>query len=267
LALDDSGTRHPTHKVGRKAKHGNDWFALGGVIFSENDEARIRDLHGVFCENWQIEHPLHSSEIRAKSNNFSFVGLLEAAEQHRFYEELYCLMRDLPVFGMSCVIDRPGYCDRYLAKYEEGKRWLLCQSAFSIVVERSAKWVHRKGGKMRVYVERADKKTDRRLKDYYSDMKANGMPFAKETSKGYEPASDKFLSQTLYEFRTKKKSSPLMQLADLFLWPQCIGGYDADNRPYKRLRNDHKLLDCQIKAEDVSKLGIKYYCFDRKKPS
>jgi hypothetical protein len=32
LYLDDSGTRHPSKKPGKKAAHGFDWFALGGVL-------------------------------------------------------------------------------------------------------------------------------------------------------------------------------------------------------------------------------------------
>ena len=42
LYLDDSGTRRPTNKPGKKAEHGYDWFALGGVLLREEDEEPAR---------------------------------------------------------------------------------------------------------------------------------------------------------------------------------------------------------------------------------
>lgn len=51
----------------------------------------------------------------------------------------YCLMRDAPVIGLACVIDWPGYNKRYAEKYAEN-RWMLCKTAFSVVVERAAKF-------------------------------------------------------------------------------------------------------------------------------
>jgi hypothetical protein len=36
--LDDSGTRHPDHKQGKRAAHGYEWFALGGILVKEEDE-------------------------------------------------------------------------------------------------------------------------------------------------------------------------------------------------------------------------------------
>jgi hypothetical protein len=38
---------------------------------------------------------------------------VEKAERDRFYEELYQFMRDAPVVGLACVVDRPGYNHRY----------------------------------------------------------------------------------------------------------------------------------------------------------
>ncbi|SDW18447.1 Protein of unknown function [Litoreibacter albidus] len=263
LCLDDSGARHPTRKVGRQAEHGYDWFALGGILFDEDKEKMIRQNHRVFCEKWSLEVPLHSSEIRARASNFAFIRTLETREQSRFYEELYCLMRDIPVHGMACVIDRPGYNARYLKKYDEDKRWLLCKSAFNICVERAAKIASTNDAKLRVYIERADKKTDRLIKEYFIEMREQGMPFAKETSKKYAPSSTVDLAHSLYEFRTKAKSSPLMQLADLYLWPLCMGGYNSECRPYKRLSEDEKLVDNMISEAEKNSLGIKYYCFDK----
>ena len=42
--IDDSGTRRPA-RPGTCAKHGHDWFALGGVMINEEDEDHVRTLH------------------------------------------------------------------------------------------------------------------------------------------------------------------------------------------------------------------------------
>jgi hypothetical protein len=73
-------------------------------------------------------------------------------------------------------------------------------------------------------------------------------------------AADSF-SNSLYEFRFKEKSSPLMQIADLYLWPICIGGYDRKNRPYSRLVEAGKLVECRLPADRIAELGTKYFCF------
>lgn len=253
--MDDSGTRHPTRNPGRRPEHGHDWFALGGVLFLEEDEKLIREAHDAFVEEWSITSPLHSSEIRARSNSFSFVGKLSAKEQTRFYEELYCMMRDIPVIGLSCVIDRPGYCERYLHKYSEAERWEICKTAFCISVERATKYAVSLKRTLRVYIEKSDKKTDARVKAYYEELKEQGK------SKAYNPVEQTDFKSSLYEFRVKAKSSPLMQLADLYLWPQCIGGYDCKNRPYMRMLSDKKLIDGLLEEHEIRSLGIKYSCF------
>lgn len=266
LCLDDSGTRHPTRNPGRKPAHGNDWFALGGILFEEDNESEIRELHTQFCSRWKITAPLHSSEIRAKASAFSFVGKLTDSDQIAFYEELYLLMKHIPALGFGCVVDRPGYNARYLKMYRESERWLLCKSAFAISIERSAKFVSERGGRLRVYVERSDPRTDRMMRGYYNCLKQEGMPFSKKNSEKYNPVDSLYLKETLFEFRVKNKTSPLMQFADLFVWPIAMGGYNQECRPYARLKEDRKLLDSIVAEEKLEALGIKYYCFDKKKP-
>jgi hypothetical protein len=79
---------------------------------------------------------------------------------------------------------------------------------------------------------------------------------------GYAPLTAEQLKETLYEFRVKKKTSPIMQLADLFAWPISIGGYHKSNVTYKRLVDDKKLIDCHLPAADIATLGIKYSCWE-----
>lgn len=89
------------------------------------------------------------------------------------------------------------------------------------------------------------------------------MPFAKDNSGKYVPLTSEDFEKTLYEFKPKLKSSPMAQLADLFLWPICMGGYHASNRPFKRLMKDGKLIECHLPEENWPMLASKYSCFEK----
>lgn len=261
LYMDDSGTRHPDRKQGRKPKHGGDYFSLGGILVARQDEDVARKMHADFCERWNITAPLHSSEIRARSKNFAFIGTLNDSEQDRFREELYCFMRECPVIGIACVIDRPGYNERYTKLYGKD-RWSLCKTAFCVCVERAAKYAAGNNAKLKVFPEQSDKNSDRMLRSYYDGLRQLGMPFDAQNSAPYAPMEQTNLNSILSDFKLKQKSSPMAQLADLYLWPMCMGGYDRMNRPYKRLVDDKKLIDCLLTEEQKPMLGIKYSCWD-----
>jgi hypothetical protein len=261
LYLDDSGTRYPDHNPGRLPKHGHDYFALGGVLIRDSAEEIARQLYEKFCEKWSINYPLHSVEIRGKNEKFSWVGKLSDDQQKNFYEELYLLMSQSPLLGIACVIDRPGYNQRYQEKYGQN-RWLLCKTAFTVLVERAAKYVDTQGCRLRVLPEKCNKKEDKALKAYYDSLKNEGMPFNSSNSGKYQPLSGTDFSRILYEFKLKEKTSPLVQVSDLFLWPMAMGGYHKNNWTYKRLLEDRKLIDCLYDEGEVPHLGIKYSCFD-----
>jgi Protein of unknown function (DUF3800) len=259
--IDDSGTRHPDHEPGKRAAHGYDWFSLGGILIRDEDEDRARQLYANFVVSWPINSPLHSSEIRGRTEGFHWLEDREKAERDRFYEELYQLIRDAPVVGLACVIDRPGYNHRYKERYAN-ERWSLCKTAFNIAVERAAKYAHSLGYRLRVSPERCNKAEDRLIRGYYDDLIREGTPFAKDNSEKYGPLTSAQFREILYEFKPKFKSSPMVQLADLYLWPLCMGGYHASNRTYERLKQDGKLIDCLLDADDCPTLGTKYSCFD-----
>jgi len=261
LYMDDSGTRQPDRNPGRCPGHGHDWFGLGGVLIRQEDEEEARALHAHFCERWKISYPLHSAEIRNRSGNFAWVGTLTQDQRQQFIDELYQLMFRSPIIGISCVIDRPGYNHRYRERYGR-QRWDLCKTAFAICVERAAKYAGRDYFKLNVFVERGDTKTDRRMKEYYTTLRTQDSPFSADSSSIYEPLSTQELRETLYDFKVKCKDSPVMQLADLYLWPMCIGGYDKNNRTYKRLKSDRKLIDCLLAEDEIPALGIKYSCWN-----
>jgi len=201
--LDDSGTRHPDHDPGKRPAHLRDWFALGGVLVNEEDEDAAREIHGAFCSRWGISDPLHSVEIRGKTEKFHWLSQLAECEKLRFYEELYQVMRKAPLTGLACVIDRPGYNTRYREMYK-AKRWLLCKTAFAVVVERAAKEAIPNKRKLRIMPEKSNKREDRLLKRYYEDLRKGGMPFATDTSIKYTPLTAHQLRVTLHEFRIKR---------------------------------------------------------------
>ncbi|MBF0153099.1 MAG: DUF3800 domain-containing protein [Magnetococcales bacterium] len=258
--MDESGSRNP-ERLNSLPRHGHDWFALGGILIEDVDEPLARKQYQEFCKKWEIQHPLHSAEIRGKCNKFAWIGKLKKNEQDDFFVSLTELLTNMPVIGIACVIDRPGYNDRYEALYA-GQRWQMCKTAFSISVERAAKYAEKKKLKLRVLPEECNKHDDKILKGYYDSILESGLPFNQSSSEKYKPLIREDFKDILREFRIKKKSSPMMQIADLYLWPMCIGGYDPTNRPYESLRKAGKLMDCLLPGEETDRLGIKYGCFE-----
>lgn len=260
--MDDSGTKHPDHDP-QPASHGRDWFALGGVLIDDEEIDGATRAVDSFRERWpqMKDAPLHSHEIRGPYKNFAWLKE-ENNVRGAFLEDLSRTLLSLPVIGLACVIDRPGYNARYSAQYSKEQRWSLCKTAFAIAVERATKRSILRGRKLRVYVERSSKRDEQKLKEYYDTLRSAGSWFNPGTSDRYAPTRSNEYADTLYEFRVKRKTSPMMQVADLFLWPMCIGGYDPSNRTYRELTGAGRLIDCHLSGEEVARLGIKYSCFE-----
>lgn len=70
----------------------------------------------------------------------------------------------------ACIVSRDGYLKRYLNKYGENT-WEMMKSAFSIAVERAAKYAALKNGTLMVYFESAGKKEDTLLKQYFNELR------------------------------------------------------------------------------------------------
>ncbi|HYD32102.1 MAG TPA: DUF3800 domain-containing protein [Azospirillaceae bacterium] len=267
LYVDDSGTRHPDRKPKHNPAHNRDWFSLGGVLIRQEDEAIARTAHAEFMGRWELDPDevfLHSWDIRHMKGDFTWLAGRSEEERNRFIEDLYQLMARPPFTGFACVIDRPGYDARYLERYGR-QRWMLCKTAFSVLLERAAKHARKEGYKLKVFVEKGDPDVDRTMKGYYADLRSNGMPFDGGGNQIYKPLTASEFNETLYEFRTKNKSSPIMQLADIYLWPMSMGGYHRSNITYARLKKDGKLIDCSLSDEAIPYLGIKYSCFEKVK--
>nr|WP_315488354.1 DUF3800 domain-containing protein [uncultured Rhodoferax sp.] len=257
--IDDSGSKDPDRNP--KDTSFPDWFALGGVIVHADEKDQVDAAILAFRASWpQIgNRPLRSYDIRNQSNGFNWLKTLPDAERDRFYEDLTALILELPITLLACVVDRPGYNARYFKVYGP-RRWTLCRTAFSIVLERAAKLAIHRGARMRVYLERTDPPTEGRFKQYYEELRKSAAPFDASRSAKYVPLDADSMHKTLFEFRIKTKESLLMQLADLVLWPMCKGGYDQSFRVYQQLAEAGKLMDVHCTVENGLQ-GIKYSCF------
>ena len=260
LYMDDSGTRQPDRHPTDTA-HRFDYFAMGGILIAEADEAQARQLYNEFCTRWGIDYPLHSVDIRHSAGAFSWLNEKSRAERIAFYAAIHKLICSCSLQVIACVIDRTGYNARYRDTYG-ANRWHLCKTAFTIALERSARLALDRGMKLRVHPEKCNKKADQAIERYYREARANGMPFDPSRSAKYSPLTSEILSDVLYDLRFKAKSSPMVQLADLVLYPVARYGYEPEYLPYQLLKQDGKLIDCILNEDDIAGRGIKYSCFD-----
>jgi hypothetical protein len=258
--MDDSGTRAPNRELLPFNKNTREFFALGGVLIHEEAEGAARRLYDDFCTRWSISYPLHSVEIRHGQERFAWLGR-DRFERDRFMSDLTRTLLSLDIIGLACVIDRPGYDARYREQYGH-RQWHLCQTAFAIAVERAAKYARKIDRKLRILPERTSKVDDDRLARYYDDLRTSGPPFAMSSSAQYSPLTADEFSKTLYEIRFKTKSSPMAQIADLYLWPIALAGYEPRNRPYVALQSSGRLIESRLSPSQLEVCGSKYSCFE-----
>lgn len=257
LYLDESGSPKPDSNDSAR------FFAMGGVLIERSNEHTIKTLVVDFKSRWKIadEIPLHGSEIRSRKKRFAWLGRLSDEEQALFMEDLTDTIIHCPMLVHACIVSRDGYLKRYLNKYGENT-WEMMKSAFSIAVERAAKYAALKNGKLMIYIESAGKKEDTLLKQYFNELRSQGHPFDSAKASRYSPLSTGELFRLLRGIDSKKKSNPVMQLADLCLYPVIQGKEQPDNKAFLALKNAKLLVDCYLEPNQVSELGIKYYCFD-----
>jgi hypothetical protein len=261
LFFDDTGSRHPDHEPRRARQDGMDCFGLGGVLINKEDVTAVWDAHRKFCDEWKIDYPLHSHEIRGGRGNFTWLKNPERAVE--FLPALNQFLIDLPVIGMGAVVHRPGYVERYTEKYA-GSPWNMDKTAFMILIERCAKYARSQERVLRVFFEESGKSEDRDILAFTKDLKRDGLPFDGSNSEAYRGLSaEEFRAIVLGEPKRRSKQTPMLQIADLYLYPIAKGGYDPSYRAYAELMNAGRLIDAVLKEEDRSLLGIKYSCFDK----
>jgi hypothetical protein len=258
--MDDSGTRKPDRAPMSFDPGRPNHFALGGVLVLEEHEAEVRAEYASLCTEWSINYPLHSVDIRHATRDFVWLRR-ESPEYKPFMRSLTRMLTKIPVTALACVIDRPGYDARYRTKYGRNQ-WHLCQTAFSIAVERAAKHARRVGRVLRVLPERSSKDDERRIKRYYEALRSGGLPFDAVASGHYAPMMAGEFKAALVELRFKQKKSPLAQIADLYLWPVAMERYGLGGKPYSVLRAAGRLIECGLSADELSSRGTKYSCFE-----
>lgn len=259
--MDESGARNPINFPSGTDK-ACPWFAMGGILIRNEDEGIARKNYSEFCSRWKINYPLHSNDIRMQKKNFKWLQNMKKADHEKFHASLDRFIVNLPVVSLACVINREGYIKKYQKKYKE-KAWMLCKSAFSISVERAAKYSLKQNRKLRVYPEKCNVREDKMIQDYYNDIKENGMPFNKKTSEKYKPLAATPLSEVLYELKFKEKSSPMVQVADLYLWVISKKPWASESfRPFKSITEANRIIDAVLDPDEKEVMGIKYYRFD-----
>lgn len=259
LYFDDTGSRDPDHVPDPRQDQMN-CFALGGVLIKEEDIDTIYNLHKTFCSKWRIDYPLHSSPIRGGRGNFGWLKKPENA--HLFLTDLESFLLSLPITGTACVIHRPGYVARYKGQYKK-KLWHMCKTTYSILIERAAKFADEHGCKLEIYYEGSGRKEDGDIIRYARALKTEGCPFNDDTSGRYSPLlPEHYRRIVLGEPHQKTKKMPMIQIADLILYPIAKAGYDPSYDPYRKLKDHGKLIDCYFREEEIPYRGIKYGCFD-----
>lgn len=268
LYIDDSGSRFPDKKSPIVRRDGMDHFALGGVLVKDTERIALLESYKAFVGSWDLDYPLHSSEIRSMRDNFIWLES-SAKQREKFLEELETFLLGLPVLGFGAVVHRPGYNARYKEKYE-GKPWWMCKTAYSILIERASRYVLSQGGKLRIRFEEAGKREDRAIVEYTKALKSSGMPFAANTSAEYNALTTEELKGVILgNAERKKKENAYIQIADLYLYPMAKRKYEPTYNPWIKFFEHGKVIDALLSEEELPYFGIKYSCFDHlenKKP-
>ena len=105
---------------------------------------------------------------------------------------------------------------------------------------------------------------DNELIAFARSLKKDGMPFDENNSASYQSLSAaEFRDIVRGEPRGRTKVTPMIQIADLVLYPMAKGGYDPTYRPYVSLMENKRLIDALLDPNERASLGIKYSCFER----
>jgi hypothetical protein len=209
----------------------------------------------------EINWPLHSTDIRGKRNNFAWMGT-QPERAEAFLHELGELICALPAHAIACVVHRPGYNLRYGEMYGE-KRWSLCKTAFSIVVERAAKIADENGRRLLVHVEWTGKKENQLIRQYHSDLLTRDSYFDASRSQKYLPMAKGEFGRILFkEPKFYTKANAAGQLSDMVVYPVVKGRYDPNYAPYREMKSAGRLIDALFDEAEAPSRGIKYSYFD-----
>ncbi|MDE3808843.1 DUF3800 domain-containing protein [Sinorhizobium meliloti] len=260
LYLDESGSRHPDKNSGLPAR--SDWFALGGYLVRQEDKSEVRERRQAIADKWAVTVPFHITDMINERGKFSWLGRRTQRERDEFWSEYREFLATIPVVGIACVIDRAGYAARGYAKKHED-RWLLCRSAFDIVVERSAKFAISRERTLNIVFE-SNVAMNSVVEGYFENLRKNGLEFDGGNSGKYAPLLQEQFERTLTSIENRPKNNKLLQVADSYVYAIARRAYDRKFDIYRRLVDDNRIIDCLLSKDEANALGVKYYCFDRK---
>lgn len=261
LYIDESGSQKPS------PEDGTPFFAMGGVLLERKNEDIIKNSLVAFKECWyprlkisDISVPLHYTEIRAKKKKFRELENFSKEDFQSFYQSLNQMAINSPILIHACVISRSGYLKRFEPVHGTNT-WEMMRSSFYILIERTVKYVKHQGGQMKVYFEEIGKKENKKIKEYYEELKTNGVPFSPSSSSQYNPLLAQDFSNILAGIEYKQKSNLILQLADFCLHPIADVKKHPTNRAYQAFKDGNIIVDNQLSASLISEMGIKYYCY------
>lgn len=261
LYVDDTGSRNPDRTKRPPRRDLMDHFSLGGFMINSEDIGTIIEAHTDLVKKYGITYPLHSSSIRTKNNNFSWLEH-DASKANQFMEDLERLLTNIPIVTLACTIHRPGYQARY-GTMRESDKWQMSRTAYCILLERATKYAINEGRKIKVYVEQSGKQEDMKIKEYHRLMREDGHSFHAERSRKYSPLSVTAISESVFkEVKFVSKKNKLVQIADLVLYPIAKAGYVPTYPPYRALDEAGKTIESQLTKSKIESEGSKYYCFD-----
>lgn len=261
LYIDDSGNRFPDRQQSIDREDGMDHFALGGVLIKKQDKNAVaRDFYS-FRDKWNITYPLHSTEIRGMRGNYSWLEE-SSKKKENFLSDLESFLVNIPVIGFAAVVHRPGYNARYAQQYGD-KRWWMCKTAYSVLIERVSKYVDSKQGVLHVRFEMCGKREDEAILSYAKELKQTGHPFDLQRAEKYLGlVANDYRRIILGDPKQRTKDNLYIQIADLYLFPMAKRGYDSNYRPWVVFNENEKIIDAFLSTEEKPLLGVKYSCFD-----
>jgi Protein of unknown function (DUF3800) len=261
LYIDESGSQKPS------PEDKTPFFAMGGILLERENEVIIKNSVVAFKECWyprlkilDLCVPLHYTDIRSKKKNFRELENFSIEDLNNFYQSLNQMAINTPIVIHACVVSRSGYLKRFEPVHGE-KTWEMMRSSFYILIERTAKYVKHQNGVMKVYFEEIGNKENKKIKEYYEEIKMKGIPFSASTSSQYNPLSAKDFSNILAGIEYKQKSHLILQLADFCLHPIADMKKHPTNRAYQAFKDGNIIVDSLVSQDLISEMGIKYYCY------
>lgn len=268
LFFDDSGSK----SVDIEKDPQSFWFAQGGyIIRNDNIEILTTNIND-FIIKWTLKlgrsiPPLHSNDIRRKKEGFEF--LKDPLTYSQFMGDLTQLISSAPIYIIGSIISRKGYLEYTSSQGYINSVWNYYDTAYPILIERSLKFINSiEGDDFNLYVvgEKTGKHEDKHIANIHDNLIKGHNYFKPETSSKYGYFDDYFKIKGL---KFNNKSSKLLQIADLVLYPICQAIISVNQssgliyHPFIQLNDAGMLINNHIDFEQIKYKGIKYYCFDK----